>query len=610
MCGIVGYAGPKNAVELVFEGLKKLEYRGYDSAGIAAQKDGKIFLEKEKGKLVNLGTQIDNFPKDCQLALGHTRWATHGGPSKVNAHPHQSENVTLIHNGIIENYDVLRQELKKTGVNTISDTDTEVIAHVLSQEFAKDKSGKDALLRAIKRFEGAYALGIMFSNEPDTIFLAKEGSPLVVGVGQGENFFGSDITTFAETANQAIFLNDGECASITKDTVELWDFSGATIKAQTTTINWTPGSAEKHGYRHYMLKEIHEQPSVISRSITNFVKDDQLNLEKLSLDDLDLSKIQDINIVACGTAYIAGLLGKYFIEPLTGLPVNVDLASEFRYRKPHMLNEGRTLVMAVSQSGETADTLASIKHAKDNGCQIFSVCNVEYSSIDRESDGTLLMDAGPEIGVASTKAFTSQILCLYLWANGFAKKLGRLEKTQEQELISELKSLPVHVDLAMNSEDKVKGLVNNYYEYPNFLYVGRGPSYPIALEGALKLKEISYIHAEGYASGELKHGPIALVDRHMPIVAISPQDEYYDKGISNIEEIRAREGVVIGIGNDKDEKLANVCNDLIPCPQVKDPAFQAILSSIPVQFLAYHIAVKRGTDVDQPRNLAKSVTVE
>ena len=610
MCGIVGYVGPQNAAQLVFDGLKKLEYRGYDSAGIAALKDKKIFLEKEKGKLVNLGERMSQFPTDCSLALGHTRWATHGGPSKVNAHPHSGELVTLVHNGIIENYDVLRQELHADGVKTVSETDTEVIAHIVSQEYAKDKNAKKALLRAIARLEGAYALGIIFADDSEKIYLAKEGSPLVIGMGKEENFFGSDITTFAEMAQQALFLNDGECASISKDQVELWDFSGEELKPKPTTINWTPGSADKHGYRHYMLKEIHEQPSVMSKAITEFVEDDHLNLEKLGINGLDISKIQNINIVACGTAYIAGLLGKYFIEPLTGLPVNVDLASEFRYRKPHMLNKGRTLVIAVSQSGETADTLASIKHAKDAGCQIFSVCNVEYSSIDRESHSTLLMNAGPEIGVASTKAFTSQILCLYLWANAFAKKQGLLEARKEKELIDELKSLPVHIDSAMNSEDKVKKLVNQYYEFPNFLYVGRGPSYPIALEGALKLKEISYIHAEGYASGELKHGPIALVDRHMPIVAISPQDEYYDKGISNIEEIRAREGLVIGIGNDKDEKLANVCNDLIPCPQVKDPAFQAILSSIPIQFLAYHIAVKRGTDVDQPRNLAKSVTVE
>ncbi|SMF66784.1 glutamine--fructose-6-phosphate transaminase (isomerizing) [Pseudobacteriovorax antillogorgiicola] len=610
MCGIVGYVGPRNAVQLVFDGLKKLEYRGYDSAGIAAIKNGQVYLEKEKGKLVNLGAKLDQLPSESQLAVGHTRWATHGGPSQVNAHPHQSEGVTIVHNGIIENYDTLKSELKAQGVEFNSDTDTEVIAHVLSQEYAKDSSPQKALLRGIARLNGAYALGVLFSGQADTIFLAKEGSPLVIGVGQDENYFGSDITTFAEVAKQAIFLNDGECASISAKEVRLWDFSGAELKHHYTSINWTPGSAEKHGYRHYMLKEIHEQPSVISHSIEHFLKDGKLNEEALGITKLDLDKIQDINIVACGTAFIAGLLGKYFIEPLTGLPVNVDLASEFRYRNPHMLDEGRTLVIAVSQSGETADTLASLKHAKEAGCQIFSVCNVEYSSIDRISDSTLLMNAGPEIGVASTKAFTSQILCLYLWANAFAKQIGKLSPEQENQMTQELHSLPVHIDLAMNSEDKVKTIINDYYESPNFLYIGRGPSYPIALEGALKLKEISYIHAEGYASGELKHGPIALVDRHMPIVAIAPQDEYHDKSISNIEEVRAREGMVIGIGHDKDDKLQAVCNDVIPCPQVNNPAFQAILSSIPIQFLAYHIAVKRGTDVDQPRNLAKSVTVE
>lgn len=610
MCGIIGYVGPRSARDIVFEGLKKLEYRGYDSAGIAAVQDGQIFLEKEKGKLVNLGEQLSKLPQASNLAIGHTRWATHGGPSQQNAHPHQSEGVTLVHNGIIENYALLKNDLEDKGINFSSNTDTEVVAHIMSEEFSKDQNPQQAILRGLQRLKGAYALGIIFSSTPDKIYLVKEGSPLVIGVGNSENFFGSDVTTFAEYAQQAIFLNDGECASITADTIELWGVNGKAIDSSPTMIHWTPGSADKMGYRHYMLKEIHEQSSVVSRSISLFTKDKQLNCEALSLDRIDLTKVQTINIVACGTAYIAGLVAKYFIEPLTGIPVNVDLASEFRYRNPHMLSNGHTLVMAISQSGETADTLASLRHAKDAGCQIFSVCNVKYSSIDRISDGTLIMNAGPEIGVASTKAFTSQILCLYLWANGFAKTMGRLSSDDEAKLLQELRSLPVLIDAAMSCEEKVRSMVNNYYEYPNFLYVGRGPSYPIALEGALKLKEISYIHAEGYASGELKHGPIALVDRHMPIVAITPRDEYYDKSISNIEEIRAREGLIIGVGDEKDEKLKQVCVDIIPCPQVDNPAFQSILSSIPIQFLAYHIAVKRGTDVDQPRNLAKSVTVE
>lgn len=610
MCGIIGYVGSKNAVKIVFEGLKKLEYRGYDSAGIAALKDGQIHTEKEQGKLVNLEPLLPQLPEQAALAIGHTRWATHGKPSKTNAHPHAAEDITIIHNGIIENYIELREYLSGKGYSFVSDTDTEVVAQLLSFCLKDKGTLKQAILAAVSKLVGAYALGIISPSEPESIYLVKQGSPLVIGLGHEENFFGSDVTTFAEVAKQAVFLNDGECATITRDTVALWDFAGEPLKIRPTIINWIPGSNEKHGYRHYMLKEIHEQPAVISRAIKLFTKDRQLNEKALGLEGLDIEKIQAINIVACGTACIAGLLGKYFIEPTMGIPVNVDLASEFRYRSPHMFQENKTLVIAISQSGETADTLASIKHAKEMGCQILSICNVEYSSIDRESHSTLLMQAGVEVGVASTKAFTSQIICLYLWSLACAQRLGKISSAEVEAVIEDLHSLPVHIDLAMNCEDQIQNLVNKYYEFPNFLYVGRGPSYPLALEGALKLKEISYIHAEGYASGELKHGPIALVDRHMPIVAIAPQDEYFEKSLSNIEEIKAREGLVIGIGSERSPQLAQVCDDIIPCPQVKNPAFQAVLSAVPIQFLAYYIAVKRGTDVDQPRNLAKSVTVE
>ena len=610
MCGIVGYVGAKNAVEIVFEGLSKLEYRGYDSAGIAAIDAGKLVVAKEQGKLASLAPYLKELPADARLAFGHTRWATHGRPSKANAHPHQAHKIALVHNGIIENYDELKSQLIAEGAVFQSETDTEVVVHLLHSLIAKEGSLRPALLAMTQQLVGAYALGISYEDDPEAIYLVKQGSPLVIGQGQDENFFGSDITTFAEVASQAIFLNDGECARITAGSIELWDFQGNALKAKPSVIHWTAGSADKNGYRHYMLKEIHEQSAVIGRTIHSFVTDDNLNMDGLGLSKLHTDKISHISIVACGTAYLAGMLSKYFIEDLTGLPVNVDLASEFRYRKPHMLSDGQTLVIAVSQSGETADTLASIKHAKEAGCQIMSICNVAYSSIDRASDSTLLMGAGPEIGVASTKAFTSQILCLYLWANGYAQKIGTKSKADLQPVLAKLRKLPVLVDVAMNCDDGIEEIVNRFYEHPNFLYVGRGPSYPIALEGALKLKEISYIHAEGYAAGELKHGPIALIDKHMPVVAIAPRDEYYEKTLSNIEEIKAREGLVIGIGDENDEKLRRICDALIPCPHVDDPAFQSILTTIPVQFLAYHIAVKRGTDVDQPRNLAKSVTVE
>ncbi|MFW7382034.1 MAG: glutamine--fructose-6-phosphate transaminase (isomerizing) [Oligoflexus sp.] len=610
MCGIVGYTGPRDAVKTVFAGLKRLEYRGYDSAGIATIDVQSLKVVKESGKLARLEPLLEQMPSQSTIAVGHTRWATHGAPTQANAHPHRSGDLALVHNGIIENYVSLRDQLVKKGYTFVSETDTEVIAHLLADELKKDRNPRSALIRTVGLLEGAYAIGFVWEQDPGNLYFAKYGSPLVVGVGEGEHFFGSDITIFAEVAKRAVFLNDGECGVISKDSVELWDFEGHTRPIRHKIIEWTPGAADKQGYRHYMLKEIHEQTSVMSQAISSFVDGDQLKFDALGCENLQLNKVRSINIVACGTAYLAGLLGKYFLEPLTGVPVNVELASEFRYREPHMMPQGETLVVAISQSGETADTLASIKHAKEKGCQVFSICNVPYSSIPRESDSILHMGAGPEIGVASTKAFTSQVLCLYLWSLAYAQKIKRLDSAQLKPILQELHSLPVMVELALNAEDRVKELVNRYYESPNFLYVGRGPSYPIALEGALKLKEISYIHAEGYAAGELKHGPIALVDHHMPVVAIVPKDAYYEKTVSNIEEICAREGQVIAIGDEKDESLKAICQEVIPCPQVKNQAFQAILSVIPVQLLSYYIAVKRGTDVDQPRNLAKSVTVE
>lgn len=612
MCGIVGYIGNNPAPAIVYEGLKRLEYRGYDSAGIAALHDGQIFMQKESGKLSALEPHLNKIPENSEIAIGHTRWATHGTPTKANAHPHISGDIAIVHNGIIENYSELKTMLQGHGFVFQSETDTEVIAHLLQYELQQDpqKNLENALIASIKRLEGAYALAIISTSTPERILLAKKGSPLVIGLGEDENYFGSDITVFADKARRAVFLNDDEYASISRDNVLIHGFDGRQKALKASVLDWTPGSADKGGYRHYMLKEIHEQTGVFTRSISRFIDSDgNLNEGELGFEGLDLSKIESIHVIACGTASIAGLVVKYLLEPMTGLPVNVEQASEFRYREP-VLKPGKTLVIAISQSGETADTLACIRHAKEKGCQIFSVCNVPYSSIARESDSTLHMKAGPEIGVASTKAFTSQVLCLYLWAVGLSRKLGRMAQQDYEQMVDELHQLPVLVDLAINNEDKIKELVYNYYEAPNFLYVGRGPSYGIALEGALKLKEISYIHAEAYAAGELKHGPIALVDHHMPVVAIAPKDKYYDKTVSNIEEICAREGRVIAIGAPKDDRLASICEALLPCPQVRNEAFQAILSAIPVQLLAYHIAVRRGTDVDQPRNLAKSVTVE
>lgn len=610
MCGIVGYVGNRPCIDIIFDGLKRLEYRGYDSAGIAVLHGGEISISKEAGKIDNLRPSISNLPSGAKVGIGHTRWATHGLPTRENAHPHQAERLALIHNGIIENYKELKQELLNKGIAFRSDTDTEVVAHLLGLELKTVSDPVQALQNVIKRLEGAYSLAFIVNSKPETIYVAKHGSPLVIGLGKDETFFGSDITAFVQFTQKAIFLHDGEIAQVTANDAKLWNTRGEVLQPKTTFVQWSPGSADKQGFRHYMLKEIHEQPRVVSSTTQAFVKDNDLDLAALGINSIDLSAVRAVHVVACGTAYYAGLLSKYFLEPLLGLPVNVELASEFRYRDPHFLPKGQTLVIAISQSGETADTLASIKHAKEKGCQIFSICNVAYSSIHRESHGSILMHAGPEIGVASTKAFTSQVLCTYLWALAAAKHLGRLPHNELESALKDLKSLPLYLDQALNAEESIVELANKLYEFPNFLYVGRGMSYVIALEGALKLKEISYIHAEGYAAGELKHGPIALVDRHMPIVAIAPKDQYYEKTLSNIEEIRAREGLVFGIGDEKDARLKDLCETVVGCPQLGNPVFQAILSTIPVQFLAYHIAIKRGTDVDQPRNLAKSVTVE
>lgn len=610
MCGIVGYVGKKESPQFIFDGLRRLEYRGYDSAGIAVVADAKLFLEKASGKLANLEDGLKRLPQQSRLGVGHTRWATHGSPTADNAHPHIVDGVALAHNGIIENYRELKDDLIRQGARFKSETDSEVVAHLLAMHRKKGLSGKDAVSATVKQLKGAYALGIMFLEDTKNLYAVKEGAPLVLGFGDGENFYSSDIMAFNGRSTTAIFLNDGECARISADDYELWDFSGKQLNHTPVSIQWNAASIEKQGYRHFMLKEIHEQPSVTANTINRLVSTDlkHFNEQELGLQKIDFSKVEAIQLTACGTAYLAGLVGKYFLEPMLQIPVSIELASELRYRKPFMRKN--TLVIAVSQSGETSDTLATVKYMKELGCQVLSVCNVPYSSIPRESHHTLNMDAGQEIGVASTKAFTSQILCLYLWGLAIAKKSGKMTEAQVVNALSDLRSLPTNIDKALSQEEYIKNLVTKYYEFPNFLYVGRGMNFPLAMEGALKLKEISYIHAEGYAAGELKHGPIALVDRHMPVVALAPKDEYYEKTFSNIQEIHAREGLVIGIGDENDQNLHSICTDFIPCPSVKNQALQAILTSIPIQLLAYYIAVRRGTDVDQPRNLAKSVTVE
>lgn len=610
MCGIIGYIGFHPASEIVFQGLQKLEYRGYDSAGIAVLNRGEVVYVKSEGKLVNLAPKLGKLPSSAHIGMGHTRWATHGAPTTENSHPHVSQGVAIIHNGIIENYAALKKDLLAKGVHFSSETDTEVVLHLLIEEMASGKSAKHALVEVLKKLEGAYSLGIICEREPEKILLAKHGSPLVVGFGEGENYFASDALALIDRTKSFVFLNDGEMASLSKDRVEFFDLTGQEIQRNPVTLNLSGTATDKGGYRHYMLKEIHDQPAILANAIHRLVdfvgkgfREDLLGIEAI-----DVSSIDRIHMVACGTAFYSGLVAKYALEPLLKVPVEVELASEFRYRSPCLTK--KTLVIPISQSGETADTLACVKYAREQGCQVLAVCNVMYSSIPRESTAALYMEAGPEIGVASTKAFTSMILNMYILALAMRKKKFGLEFSHFDKHLNALRAFPPLLDAAIGARARIETLAEGYYEDRNCIFIGRGASFPISLEGALKLKEISYIHAEGYAGGELKHGPIALIDRHMPVVAIAPRDKYYEKMISNVEEVKARAGRIIGIGASKDDRFKTLCEAYVECPQIDDEILQAILSVIPLQLFSYYVAVLRGTDVDQPRNLAKSVTVE
>lgn len=610
MCGVVGFVGKRSCVKTIFEGLQRLEYRGYDSAGIATLNKGKMHIAKSEGKLARLEPHLGELPDSSTIGMGHTRWATHGAPTTLNAHPHVTKDLALIHNGIIENYRELKDELIAKGAIFKSETDSEVVLHLLEGELGKGTKMKDALLKIVSRLHGAYGLGIMWAGDPDALYLVKQGSPVVIGSGEGENYFASDALALLPLTQKVIFLNDGEIAHITKDKIDIWDFAGKSHNRAPSVLNWSANAADKAGYRHYMLKEIHEQPAVMANTIARFVdfSAKKINTKEMGIDDLDLSRIKSVIYIACGTAHYSTLIAKYSVEQMLGVPVSIELASEFRYREPWIDRD--TLVIAVTQSGETADTLACIKHAAAHGCQTFSVCNVRFSSIPRASTATLYMEAGPEVGVASTKAFTSMVLCHYLFGLALGLKKGRISEKMLDGVLESLRNLPSAMDRAVNAAGLIEDIAGRYYESTNCIFMGRGPSFMVALEGALKLKEISYIHAEGYAGGELKHGPIALIDKHMPIVAIAAHDLHYEKMISNVEEVKAREGMIIGVGDMDDKKFRDLCKDYIPCPQIRDASLQTILSIVPLQFLSYYIAVKRGTDVDQPRNLAKSVTVE
>jgi len=613
MCGIVGYCGPRRVVPVILEGLRRLEYRGYDSAGIVYLEEGRLIKHRSAGKLSQLEAIIDEaLVAPSHIGLGHTRWATHGPPTTENAHPHSdcSGELVVIHNGIIENYHQLREELREKGHRFASETDTEVLAHLIEEYLDGDLG--EAVKKAVARVEGSYALGVLWAGMPDTLIAVRNQSPMVLGVGEeGGTFLASDIPALLPYTRDVVYLDDMEMAFLTSSGFEVVSLTSGLVQNKVVQrIDWNAAMAEKAGFKHFMLKEIFEQPQAITNTVSGRInlQTGEISLPEIGLAGEDLAKIDRIFLVACGTSWHSALVAKYWIEQYAHIPVEVDIASEFRYR--HLLINQRVLTIAISQSGETADTLAGIRIAREKGAKIITICNVVGSTMTREADGTVYTHAGPEIGVASTKAFISQLAALFLLTLYLAQQKKTISSEISMALGRELISIAgvVETELARIQED-IEGLVERYADSRDFLFVGRGLNFPIALEGALKLKEISYIHAEGYASGELKHGPIALIDKDMPVLALVPQDDVYQKSISNVEEIKARQGRIILVGTAGDRHLATITDDVIYLPRVH-PALNPILYTIPAQLLAYGIATRRGCDVDQPRNLAKSVTVE
>jgi glucosamine--fructose-6-phosphate aminotransferase (isomerizing) len=609
MCGIIGYIGKEPAVPILIDGLKKLEYRGYDSSGVAVFQDGKIVVRRAVGKLHNLETMLRSETLNGKLGIGHVRWATHGRPSEENAHPHRAGRIVVVHNGIIENYLKLKKDLTAQGRLFHSETDTEVIAHLIDSFVQKGLSLVNAVREAALHLEGAYAIAVIDEQNQDMVVGARKGSPLVVGLGQGEFFLASDIPAILHRTRDVLFLNDDEMALLTTEGVKITDLKGAEIQRDITRVMWNPVMAEKGGYRHFMLKEIYEQPRAILDTIRGRFSQETgaIHLEELGLALEHIHKARKIFIVACGTSWHAGLVGKYMFEELAAISTEVDIASEFRYRSP-LVGEG-DLFIAITQSGETADTLAAMREAKKRGATVIVICNVVGSTASREADGIIYTHAGPEIGVASTKAFTAQLAALYLFGLYFASLRGLLSLDEIKKRIADLVHIPALVERCLEEDAAIEGIAKHYFKASDFLYLGRGPNFPVALEGALKLKEISYIHAEGYPAGEMKHGPIALIDENMPVVVIAGKNGVYDKILSNIEEVKARGGIVIGIITDGDTEIIPKVTQAISVPAT-NALLMPILMCIPLQLLAYHIAVLRGADVDQPRNLAKSVTVE
>src|SRR5687768_8052696 len=615
MCGIIGYIGSKPVVPVLLDGLRRMEYRGYDSAGVAVVGPEGIALRRSAGKLVNLENAIRTQPVDGLYGVGHTRWATHGRPTEENAHPHRdcTGKLVVVHNGIIENYLELKHELISQGHTFVTETDTEVVAHLVEQESRSDGFAA-AVRRALSRLRGLFALVLISADEPDTIVVVRNGPPVVVGLGDGEYFVASDVPAILGHTRQVVFLDDLQMAVVTRTGPVFSTFDGTPVEREPLTIDWDPVMAEKSGYPHFMLKEIFEQPwavreTVIGRAST---ESNRVFLHEMQLDEEALRSIDRAIILACGTSWHSALVGKFLIEELARLPVEVDYGSEFRYRDP--LLDSKTLAIAITQSGETADTLAALREAKRKGARSIAICNVVGSMATRESDGTVYTHAGPEIGVASTKAFTSQLVALQLLAIHLGQVRGTLDPQRAGQLLRGLDQLPVQIEEILRSNGKLKALAETLSEKRDFLYLGRGINYPIALEGALKLKEISYIHAEGYPAGEMKHGPIALIDEHLPVVALAPDDHVFEKMIGNIQEAKARGGKVIVLTNaskkDAFSEILDAATDVVLTVPDADPLLTPILLTVPLQLLAYHIAVRRGCDVDQPRNLAKSVTVE
>jgi glucosamine--fructose-6-phosphate aminotransferase (isomerizing) len=610
MCGIIGYIGKRNAIPVLINGLRKLEYRGYDSAGISFLKDNKIAVRRCAGKIKDLEALIRKEKLKSTIGIGHTRWATHGKPSEGNAHPHRAGGIVVVHNGIIENYFELREGLKKKGHIFTSETDTEVICHLILSYSKKGYDLEKATREALRHLEGAYAIGIIDEAEPDKILAVKKDSPLVLGLGDGEFFIASDIPAFLKYTRDAMILENGEMAVITRGGVTVSDLrKNETVRKKIIQITWSPAMAEKGGFRHFMLKEIFEQPRAISDTIRGrfSLEKGEVNLKEFSLTEGLLKKMNKVFLVACGTSWHAALVGKYMIEDMVRIPCEVDIASEFRYRKP-IIPEG-SLMIVITQSGETADTLAAQREAKRLGAKVVTICNVVGSTSAREADGIFYTHSGPEIGVASTKAFTTQLTALYLFSIALAKAKGKLKIKEIQGLFNELLQLPEKVERALQCHDAVKKIAKKYFHAKDFLYLGRGINYPIALEGALKLKEISYIHAEGYPAGEMKHGPIALIDNNMPVLALAPDDSVLEKILSNMEEVKSRGGKLIAVAVEGNTKVNSRTSDIIFMPRT-NYYLTPIIFSIPLHLLAYHMAVLRKCNVDQPRNLAKSVTVE